>query len=284
MNQYELMKLVSELGTKLAAAGAETYRIEESICRISEAYGLNAKVYAVPNTLIITIITAEVQPITQLCRVDTHSTDMDSVERFSNLSRRICKQTPDLATALLWLQEATSQKRTYTLLVRLIGCVLVSSGFCIFFGGTWIDGLCAILCGLLLGYAIYFLEKFNANSFFQKIAAAFITAFAAYMLNAIGIGRNVDTIVIGPLMLLVPGLLFTNALRDIIFGDTNSGINRTVEVLLIAAAIALGTAAACHIAILICGMPNIAPVANHPPMLTIPISFFACSGFVIYLK
>ena len=45
-------------------------------------------------------------------------------------------------------------------------------------------------------------------------------------------------------MLLVPGLLFTNAMRDIIFGDTNSGTNRIVQVLLVAAAIALGTGAA----------------------------------------
>ena len=106
-------------------------------------------------------------------------------------------------------------------------------------------------------------------------------AFAAYLLNAIGIGQNVDAVVIGPLMLLVPGLLFTNALRDIIFGDTNSGINRIVEVLLIAAAIALGTAAAWHMAGLVCGIPQIIPAVKHSPLLTIPISFFACSGFVI---
>ena len=56
-----------------------------------------------------------------------------------------------------------------------------------------------------------------------------------------------DSSIIGALMILVPGLLITNSMRDIIYGDTNSGINRIVQVLLSAFAIALGTAAAWRI-------------------------------------
>ena len=64
------------------------------------------------------------------------------------------------------------------------------------------------------------------------------------MVPAMAEGADADIVIIGALMLLVPGLLFTNAMRDIINGDTNSGMNRIIQVFLIAVAIALGTGAA----------------------------------------
>ena len=106
-------------------------------------------------------------------------------------------------------------------------------------------------------------------------------AFLAYGFAALGWTDNVDTCVIGTLMLLVPGILFTNALRDIIFGDTNSGINRIVEVVLIAAAIALGTAAAWNAAVSLWDMPDIAPALNHTPVIQCISGTIACLGFVM---
>ena len=55
MDYRVLMELASELGTRLAVAGAETYRVEESIVRVLAAYGLDSRVYSVPNSLFITI-------------------------------------------------------------------------------------------------------------------------------------------------------------------------------------------------------------------------------------
>ena len=82
-------------------------------------------------------------------------------------------------------------------------------------------------------------------------------------------------------MLLVPGLLFTNAMRDIIYGDTNSGINRIVQVLLVGVAIALGTGAAMKI-LTPFGLKQIVSVqVSHGIMLESLTSFIACIGFSI---
>ncbi len=43
-------------------------------------------------------------------------------------------------------------------------------------------------------------------------------------------------------MLLVPGLVITNAIRDTIAGDLLSGLSRTLEAIMIAGAIAIGAA------------------------------------------
>lgn len=279
MEPTTLMELVCAISIKLAQSGAETYRVEESVRRIAYAYGMEARVYSVPNTLLVTLVIPDSRPMTQLCRIDHHGTNLEAVERYSNLSRRICAQIPNLEEALLWLKETEQAQKHYSLPMELFGYVLVACGFSVFFGGNWMDCLCAGFCGLLLGLLSPFLGK--TNTFFQKIISGFSMAFLAYGLSALGFTRNVDTCVIGTLMLLVPGLLFTNALRDIIFGDTNSGINRIVEVLLIAAAIALGTAAAWNLADHLWVLPSIAPKLVHTPVVQCLFAMVACLGFVI---
>ena len=59
-----------------------------------------------------------------------------------------------------------------------------------------------------------------------------------------GLGDSFDKIAIGVIMLLIPGILLTNSLRDMIGGDTVSGIMRLCNALLGSVAIAIGFALA----------------------------------------
>ena len=281
MNYTLLMELSSKIGCGIAMGGAETYRVEESVNRILTAYGVESRVYSVPNSLIITIMIPGQPPMTQLCRMERKGTDLDAVEQYSNLGRRICAQKPELETAMQWLAETETKRKKYKLPMVFLGYILVAWGFSIFFGGSLLDSLCAVACGLLLGVGEHFMGKLQTNVFFQKIAAAFLMALLAYGICAFGITPNVDSAVIGTLMLLVPGLLFTNAMRDIIFGDTNSGVSRVVEALLIAVAVALGTGTAWNLVNAIHTLPAPLGPVSHSPYVTCFVSFVACAGFVI---
>lgn len=281
MDYAALMELVARIGVRLASCGAETYRVEETVIRILAAYGQEGRVYCVPNSLFITIQIPDQLPFTQLCRMPKRGNDIDAVECYNSLSRRICTETPDPAQALEWVRETELQRKHYGFLMTLLGHILVASGFCYFFGGSWIDCICAAASGLFLGLISHCLNKADANSFFQQISAAFLMSGFAYILAHFGLSRNIDTVVIGTIMLLVPGLLFTNGIRDIIFGDTNSGINRVVEALLIASAVALGTAAAWNLVSSTLGIPALPERLHHSDLSTCIASFIACLGFVI---
>ena len=82
-------------------------------------------------------------------------------------------------------------------------------------------------------------------------------------------------------MLLVPGLLFTNAMRDIIYGDTNSGINRIVQVFLIAAAIALGPGTALKLANALWDITAVSVATDWNLPLELLASFVGCAGFAL---
>ena len=165
--------------------------------------------------------------------------------------------------------------------MHLLGNILGAFGFAILFGGDLGDALCAGLCGLLVGLINKFMDNLEANQFFRTIAAAFPMALLAYALEALGLTTHADAVNIGALMILVPGLLFTNAMRDIIFGDTNSGINRIVQVLLIAAAIALGTAAAWNAASFLWGTPADTLPITYSLLAQMLPCMIGCLGFAI---
>ncbi len=244
MEYSKLLDVATELGYQLAMSGAETFRIEESVVRVLAAYDIEAEVFAIPNCLHISIEPVIGRPLTRMRRIGMHGNDLNAVEQFSGLSRRICEQHPAPEIAARWLDETKQAKKQYPLPVYLAGNALGAFGFCLLFAGSILDAVCAGVCGILAGLITLAMERLGANQFFRIITAAFAMALAAYGMGAIGLSHNTDAAIIGALMILVPGLLFTNAMRDIIYGDTNSGMNRIVQVLLIAMAIALGTGAA----------------------------------------
>lgn len=281
MDYNSLLDIAMKIGYRLAMSGAETFRVEESVSRIMASYEVHAESFAIPNLLIINIETPEGQTLTRMRRIGYHGNDLDSVERYSNLSRRICSEKPEPDTALQWIHEADTNKKQYKLPLYLLGNFLGASGFAIFFGAGFIDSLCAGLCGIIVGLVLHFMNIFKVNQFFTTIASAFVMTMVACLLNSLSVVKNMDSIIIGTLMILVPGLLFTNAMRDIIFGDTNSGVNRIVQVLLIAVAIALGTGAAWSLGnYLFPVYTNIAAIA-HPYWLQCIASLIGCIGFAI---
>lgn len=281
MDYDSLLDLVTELGYNLAMSGAETFRIEDSINRILSAYGVESEVFVITNSMTVSIRTEEGKSATRMKRIGFHGNDLDSVEKYNSLSRRICAEKPEPKLAIRWLKETNQSKRSYRLPVILLGSFLGAAGFSVFFGGTMIDALCSGFCGVILGLTDRFLEKFKTNQFFRTIACAFIMAFFAYTTGIAGIADNADMVVIGALMILVPGLIFTNAMRDIIFGDTNSGINRIVQVLLIAAGIALGTGAAWSLSKALWGVYVNTPPVEYGYVIQCISCMIACTGFFI---
>lgn len=281
MNYNLLLDIATEIGYQLAMCGAETFRIEESICRILKAYGIEAEAFAIPNCLTVSIKTTEDKSITKMRRIGSHGNDLDGVEKFNSLSRKICVETPEPEIAKQWLSEVKVSQRQYSLPLYLLGNTLGAGGFSIIFGGSIIDCICAGLCGLIIGLLIYFMNKLHINPFFQIIVSAFFGASTAYSLSLMDICPNADATIIGALMILVPGLLFTNALRDIIYGDTNSGLNRIVQVLLIAAAIALGTGSALSFVSGFGGAIQTTAVINYPLILECIAALIGGLGFTI---
>lgn len=284
MEYSKLLDLATDLGYRMAMSGAETFRVEECITRVLAAYDIEAEAFVIPNCMHISIEPVMGRPLTRMRRIGLHGNHLDSVERLSNVSRKICAERPAPEIAVQWLEDATSQTKNYSLLWYLAGNMLGAFGFALLFGGSFLDGIFSGICGLLVALINSLMVRWGSNQFFQTIAASFPMALLAYAFGAWIPAIRSDIVIIGALMILVPGLLFTNAMRDIIFGDTNSGTNRIVQVLLIAVAIALGAAVSWNIAKVLWGVPvNSLPVP-HSLWMQCLACLIGCIGFSIFFN
>ena len=112
------------------------------------------------------------------------------------------------------------------------------------FQGTFTDFLINIPIASLVVLILKACKKYNIQNLltnFISCTAAVVCANLAAQLLPVNI--QVDLIIISCIMPLVPGIAFTNGVRDIFRGDYASGFTKLLESLMVGLFIALGTAA-----------------------------------------
>ena len=248
MDYNELLHVSADVGSELLESGAETYRVEESVYRLVSAYGAReANVFAVPTCIIVSITLGDGSTVSKTRRIYARGTNLDRIDLLNALCRRICRGEVPLEEAYGEL-EAIRRLGGSPPARRCAGYVLIAFSFALFFGGTLADAGCAAVIGLAMFFVVFALERWKANAVFVNIIASGVTMMLAVAAVGLGLGQNIDKMVIGALMNLVPGVAITNAMRDIMAGDYLAGQARLTEALLTAAAMALGTGAALAVA------------------------------------
>lgn len=151
------------------------------------------------------------------------------------------QEVPPLEEAKAQVDALEKERHLYPGWVFLLGYAAASGFFAAFFGGDLLDSLYAGVCGLAVGvWMLYMGGRLGFNGFIQTLFGAAIASLVALALVNLTPQQNLDAITIGTLMVLVPGRALTNAMWEIMAGDIISGVNRTAEALLTAAAIGAG--------------------------------------------
>ena len=142
----------------------------------------------------------------------------------------------------------------FTVTQGLLACAVITAAY--YFGSRFVNALMwkRHVYNLLLDElnAPLFVEvlegvcKYDPFSLFQlqKLQAegryADVVSLCTIQLVRWGIGQDANKILIGNIMLLIPGIALTNSLRDLIGGDIITGLLRFLDAILVAAAIAAG--------------------------------------------
>ena len=131
LDYNKLLDMVSEMGYRLMESGAEIYRVEESIHRLLEAYGVpRGEVFAIPNCIIVSLISPEGRPLTQIRRMPPHGTDIYLLEKYNGLCRRLCQETPPFDQALVstWSTPSPSSWRPISWAAACFPCSTAAHG------------------------------------------------------------------------------------------------------------------------------------------------------------
>lgn len=240
MDCNKLAKTATKAGMILLESGAETYRVEDTMRRICLAYGADVvDAYATPTMILISFSLHE-----ELChnikRTNIKNVDLSKIDKVNDLSRRITSHSMPLEELYIRLDEI-DHEATYPDWLMILAAMICTFGFAFFFKGSFKDAICSALMGALLKTLMIQMDKIDFNSFFKYLAGSAFTTWLLFFCHRWGWSDSLDTTIIASIMLLVPGLSFTNAIRDSVSGDLVSGLARTIEAIFIAIAIALGS-------------------------------------------
>lgn len=237
----QTLHLAVSMGATLLANGAEINRVEDSMHRILVAYGaIDPEVFAIPSMIITTVRQPDGQPISQLKRIPTRSTNLARVAKLNGLSRRLVAEKLPYTEAMDELTKIVDSP-VYPWWMDALGYFLIAASFTMFFGGIPMDGLASGLCGLVVWVITYISGKNHFHPFFSRILAAAVSAFGATLFNHYLPWLDLDLIVIGIFMPMVPGVLMTNGMRDILAGDLVAGLVTLTEAGMVALSIAIGS-------------------------------------------
>ena len=277
---YDLLREgCCEIGCKLLRHGAEIHRAEDTIHRLLAAYGLEGEVFAIPNCIWVSVPAPDGRTHSRMRRVPMSLFDIEAIERYNDLSRRLCAAPPeDPAELLRQCRETAEGLRRYPTSLCLLGYFLGGFFFALFFSGGLAEAVSAGLAGLACGGCLVLLGRAGANPFLSTLASAFVLAAAACGLSALGAPVSLEITIAGGIMVLVPGLVFTNFMSDLLTGDLVAGLATLARAVLSAGAIALGTGSAMALFREVTRV-QAGPSVAYSPLLYCVFAFVACLGF-----
>lgn len=242
-NPEKIINFSCELGRQLLQNGAEIYRVEDSIQRLLAAYGYaRAEIFAIPFCIILTIREGE-RNYTTSVRIQTVGNNLRRFNALNALCRRLCREVPPMEECWRQMEEVLAEP-TYPSWVGYLAHGVVASFFTLFWGGGWPEALIAFPCGLLVKAVLSVMGRLRINIFFTDFFASMFSALGPMILFYLGVGIHANTIIIGTIMLLVPGIAITNGMRDVLVGDFLTALTRFAEVVIVALSIAIGAATA----------------------------------------
>lgn len=238
-----MLSLAIQISSGMLESGADIHRVEDTLDRICRAYGAKeVQAFSIPSLVAATVTMTDGYHKTELYRVTSISNRYDQLEKLNALSRKICARPIPLDQLEEEIKIAKTPEYRPRWLLLLCG-IVAAAAFTLFFGGDWRDALAVLPVGALISVLdIWKAPRLNAlaHTVISSLAAGLLCLFTAKL----GFACHLDKVMIGGIMLMIPGLAFGASIRELLCGDIIAGSLRMIQALLTAVCIAVGFATA----------------------------------------
>ena len=238
ISKSEVFKIAIYAGEIMLKNGAETYRVEDTIniiCQSRQLRGVNS--FVTPTGLFVSDNKAD--GISLIKRVESRTIDLDKISKVNSFARDFVHFPMGYEHAISMLDEIDSTPK-YNPVLKFLAVGLASAFFALIIGARPIDFAAAFIISTISIIVYENISKISDTAFLSTAICSSIVTFFAIVSHTLGFGRNLDMIIVGAIMPLVPGVALTNGIRDLISGDLISGMARVCEAILIAISIAVG--------------------------------------------
>ncbi|MGI6737079.1 MAG: threonine/serine ThrE exporter family protein [Anaerovoracaceae bacterium] len=283
--QKQVLRLAIRAGEIMMQSGAEIYRVEDTITRICTACHIpNVEVFATPTGIFVSLDPGEDDSdvFTYVSRLHYSNTNLRKISEINSFSREFTTTDLSRQEGLARLEEISREKR-HPVWLNLIAACVVSMSFCLLMAGTPRDAICSGVIGTCSYLLSLFLYKYAINYFIRGLCCCAMATAMALLSVSLSLGQSSGAMVIGSLMLFVPGAAITNSIRDFLSGDMLAGIARFTEALVVAISLAAGAGIMLKIWS-ISGMTIQSMTTSEDLLIPILLGFASTFGFCILLN
>ncbi|WP_430885782.1 threonine/serine ThrE exporter family protein [Fusibacter sp. JL216-2] len=236
--------------------GAETYRVEETIEIICKSRGLtDVHGFTIPTGIFLSC-RFEDKDFSYVRRLRSSIIDLHIISMVNDFSRTYVNSDIPYEEAIEQLQQIRKAPHFPPLLQYCAGGI-AGGFFSVIYGGNAIEAMLSFITSFMVMFTVHQISKKTKAFFLKNLGGGMVNTLLAMLLtdafSYFGIYPDINIIIIGAVMPLVPGVAITNALRDTISGDFVSGVSKLSEAFGIAIAIALGVGTILHLRLLITG-------------------------------
>lgn len=239
MEVNNVIDIALTAGEILLSNGAENYRIEETVSKICIAYNYNGECIAMSNGILLLIEDSSGGKITSMKKIKDKHVDLYRIELINSFSRKIQKNNVPYPEAKKILNEI-EKAPNFTLRVRTIAACMTGVIYTLFFNGTLVDGFLSFLI-CFITYILF--EQVSRLGFFQflefflaGLLIGGLSIFSHFLFPVI----NYHNVITGSIMILLPGVVLTNGIKDILYGDFCAGMAKFSEAMIVIIAVGVG--------------------------------------------
>ena len=281
---------VVETARRLHQYGTAAPRLEMAVSRMGERLGLRIEVWSSPTAIILSASTldatnaAALAEVTQVMRLPPGDVDLARLCRVDRIADEVIAGTLDVEDGFRQLRALTEPRPRWWCPLSVAAFGIAAAMVAVLLHGAWVDQLAAGVIGIVIGQVTVSSAGHPRMAVASEAIAALLATLIAGAIGAFIVPLALKTVVISGLIVLMPGLALTNAVREISTQHLVSGTARLAGALSSLLKLTFGTLAGAQILDLLGWHALGAPLAAAPDWIEFPALLLGSAAFGVLFQ
>ena len=276
-NFDDSVRFITALAKSTDRYGGHSHDIDKTLLRVIRSLGLNGEILATPSSQIIAIWQNHTEHQTiHIATTQTPVYDMARLERVGDLIGEVEAGRTCPADGIIRLKEIGQSPPLYGTPLKALAFFLAGAGFGALMGISWLEILIGGLLGIIAFGVEIWVSRISKLEHAREVVISILVAFLAALIAAVMPGIHPVAVTVCALTIYIPGFGLTIAPREIILGETLSGIIYFMNALVVCIKLLIG--AFLGIGIVYYFLP---PAATGPLAGVAPIVIWAFIPFLL---
>lgn len=230
-----------EIGKALHSFGTPAHRFEEAMQRLVASLGLEGDFLAHPTAFFAELRSATRREVFMV-RAEPGDTNLEKLVSIQALVKEVINGNLPIEEAAARVREVVAQAPRFGRALVAASFGLSSAMAARFFGGGWREMVLSGLLGVLISLLGFWTSKQHHLAQVLVLLAATLAGFGGVVAAHLIPHTAAFTITLAGIVILLPGLKLTVALREVATGNLVAGSARLVDAVMILMMLAFGVA------------------------------------------